>query len=217
MKLQGLYLIADSAQLTEKNSADYIATLIEAGVSMVQLRDKKHRTDTTGIANQKYHLARIIQAQCRIHNIPFIVNDDVSLAMEIGADGVHLGQDDMTAQAARRYLGANKYIGISCYASKQRALQAQQDGADYVAFGALFNSPTKPQAQCLGRSVEQSLQVLEELSSGIHVPICAIGGITPDKTKRVLACGVQMIAVASGILQVADSLQAVTQYQAGWR
>ena len=215
MKLQGLYLIADTAQLTEKNVGEYIAALIETGVSIVQLRDKKHGMDKSG-TKEKRRLARTIQAQCRIYNIPFIVNDDVVLAKAIDADGVHLGQDDMDVQEARRYLGHNKYIGVSCYASIQRALQAQRSGADYVAFGAIFRSTTKPQARCLGLSVNQSLQALKKLSTGINVPICAIGGITPDQSKEVLGCGVQMIAVAAGILKAAKPLQAVKQYRAAW-
>ncbi|MBC6414408.1 MAG: thiamine phosphate synthase [Chromatiales bacterium] len=216
MKLEGLYLIADSTQLTETNTGDYIADLIEAGVSIVQLRDKNHHAAAGNMRSRRYRLARIIQAKCRIYNIPFIINDDVSLALEIDADGVHLGQDDMAVRKARQYLGADKYIGVSCYASKQRALQAQQDGADYVAFGALFNSPTKPQAQCLGSSVEQSLKVLQQLSGGINVPICSIGGITPDKAKLVLRHGAQIIAVASGILKAVDARQAIRQYRTAW-
>lgn len=216
MKLQGLYLIADTAQLTEKNVGEHIAALIETGVSIVQLRDKRHCTDKPDIIKGKRQLARTIQAQCRIYNIPFIVNDDVVLAKAIDADGVHLGQGDMDVQEARRYLGPNKYIGVSCYASMQRALQAQRSGADYVAFGTIFRSATKPQARCLGSSVNQSLQALKKLSTGINVPICAIGGITPVQSKKVLGCGVQMIAVAAGILMAANPLQAVKHYRAAW-
>ena len=216
MKLHGLYLIADSTWLTETNRGDYIASLIEAGVSVIQLRAKNNYANSRAMLDKRYRLARTIQAQCSMHSIPFIVNDDVSLAVEIDADGVHLGKDDMDVRRARQYLGAHKYIGVSCYASKQRAEQAQQDGADYVAFGALFHSITKPQAACLGSSIEQSLKTLEKLSGGIDVPVCAIGGITPDTTKQVLECGVQIIAVASGILQAADPLHAIQQYRAAW-
>ena len=216
MKLQGLYLIADAVQLTEKNVGEHIAALIEAGVSIVQLRDKRHCMDKPAAIKERHRLARTIQAQCRIYDIPFIVNDDVVLAKTIDADGVHLGQGDMDVQEARRYLGHNKYIGVSCYASIQRALQAQRSGADYVAFGTIVRSATKPQAQCLGSSVNQSLQVLKKLSMGINVPICAVGGITPEQSKKVLGCGVRMIAVAAGILKAAKPLQAVKQYRAAW-
>ena len=216
MKLQGLYLIADTAQLVETNIDKQIASLIEAGVSMVQFRDKTHRTDEHHAANKRYRLVRTIQAQCKIHNIPFIINDDVSLAIAADADGVHLGQDDMSVLEARQLLGSNKYIGVSCYASATRALQAQQNGADYVAFGAVFNSLTKPQAQCLGSSIEKSLRTLEKLSAGINAPVCAIGGIAPDKATQVLRCGVQMVAVASGILTATNPQQAVKRYCAAW-
>ena len=208
MKLQGLYLIADTAQLVEKNIDDYIASMIEAGVSMIQFRDKAY--DAT---NERKQLAQAIQAQCRDYNIPFIINDDVVLAVAIDADGVHLGKDDIDVSEARRCLGANKYIGVSCYASAARAKRAQRDGADYVAFGAVFKSITKPQAPCLGSSTEQSLQTLKELTAGINIPVCAIGGITLNNAKQVIECGVQLIAVASSILMATDPLQAVKRYQ----
>ena len=212
MKLQGLYLIADTAQLIEKNTDTRIASLIEAGVSMIQFRDKTHPVDE----HKKHRLARTIQAQCRSYDIPFIVNDDVSLAMAMDADGVHLGKNDMDMQEARQRLGPDKYIGVSCYASASRALQAQQNGADYVAFGAVFNSSTKPQAEHLASSTKKSLCMLEKLSKGINIPICAIGGITPDNAKQVLGCGVQIIAVASGILKAVNSRQAVEHYRYAW-
>ena len=216
MKLGGLYLIADTAQLVEKNIDKHIASLIEAGVSMIQFRNKTYHTDEHQALQGAHHLAQTIQAQCRIYDIPFIVNDDVSLATAINADGVHLGKDDMGVREARQRLGANKYIGVSCYASALRALQAQQNGADYVAFGAVFNSATKPQAETLSASTEESLCALEKLSKGIDIPICAIGGITPNQAKRVLECGVQMIAVASGILKAGDPCQAVEHYCHAW-
>lgn len=213
MKLQGLYLIADTAQLANDNIGDYIASLIKAGVSVVQFRDKTHIYHQRD-ADYKKQLARTIQTQCRTYHIPFIVNDDVALAVELDADGVHLGQHDMPIGEARQRLGDSKYIGASCQASAARAIQAQQDGADYVAFGAVFTSPTKPQAQRLGASDEESLQVLQAISRGIKVPICAIGGITPNNVKQVVECGVQMIAVASGISAAVDPIQTVTRYNA---
>ena len=216
MKLKGLYLIADAAQLTEKNMDKQIFSLIEAGVSMIQFRNKTLYTNEHEALKKTHRLAQTIQAQCHIYDIPFIVNDDVSLATAINADGVHLGKDDMNVQEARQRLGSNKYIGVSCYASASLALQAQQNGADYVAFGAVFNSVTKPKAEPLSASTEESLCALEKLSKGIDIPICAIGGITPNQAKRVLECGVQMIAVASGILKAGDPCQAVEHYCHAW-
>lgn len=216
MRLEGLYLIADTTQLVKKNINNYIASLIEAGVSMIQFRDKTHCADKHHTADKKHRLAQVIQAQCQIYDIPFIINNDISLAMAIDADGVHLGRDDMRIQEARQLLGPNKCIGASCYASLARALQAQRNGADYIAFGAVFNSPTKPQAQCLGSSAEESLRTLEKLNAEIDIPVCAIGGITPDKTRQVLRCGVQMIAVASGILAATNPRQAVKRYSSAW-
>ncbi len=216
MKLEGLYLIADTTQLIEKNMDKHIASLIEAGVSMIQFRDKTRRTYEHEAIQKTHRLARAIQAQCQIYNIPFIVNDDVSLAIAINADGVHLGKNDMDMAEARQRLGPNKYIGVSCYACASRALQAQQNGADYVAFGAVFSSITKPQAERLGSSIEESLRVLEKLSIGIDIPICAIGGITPDKAKQVIGCGVQIVAVASGILKAVNPCQAVEHYRRAW-
>ena len=216
MKLEGLYLIADKAQLIEKNIDKHIASLIEAGVSMIQFRNKTHHTNEHQALQGVHRLAQKIQAQCRIYDIPFIVNDDVSLATAINADGVHLGRDDMDVREARQRLGANKYIGVSCYASALRALQAQKNGADYVAFGAVFNSTTKPQAETLSASTNESLCTLKKLSGGIDIPVCAIGGITPNQAKQVIGCGVQIIAVASGILKAVNPRQAVGHYCRAW-
>src|SRR6185312_14152545 len=110
---------------------------------------------------------------CDTHAVPLIVNDDVALAFAVGAAGVHLGRDDDDVAAARAALGAGAIIGVSCYDSLERARAAAAAGADYVAFGAFFPSPTKPQA------VRASLDLLRQ-SATLGVPRVAIGGITPD-------------------------------------
>ena len=216
MNLKGLYLIADTGLLARHNPtadlARLIESLIQAGVSIVQLRDKSSLHNPT---DKKYQLATTLLGVCRSYQVPFLVNDDVALAIEIGADGVHLGEIDMPIRTARQQLGADKYIGASCYASTQRAHDAAEQGADYVAFGSVYASTTKAQATQLchaGDSKQSAVEQLRQLSRASALPVCAIGGITPDNAKAVVDCGVQMIAVASGILAKPNPQQATRLY-----
>lgn len=213
MNLKGLYLIADTSLLARHNPiAELIESLIQAGVSIVQLRDKSNPRKSS---DKKYQLATTLLTVCRTHKVPFLVNDDVALAIEIGADGVHLGETDMPIRTARQQLGANQYIGASCYASAKRAHDAAQQGANYVAFGSVYASTTKAQATQLGDaggSNQSALEQLRQLSRASALPVCAIGGITPAKAKAVINCGVQMIAVASGILADSNPQQATRLY-----
>jgi len=128
---------------------------------------------------------------CHRHGVVLIVNDDIALAQL--ADGVHLGKDDGDIAHARQRLGPDKIIGVSCYNSLPAALQAQQAGADYVAFGSVFISSTKPQAP------RASLELLREAKAQLHIPIVAIGGITLQNAPLAIAAGADAVAVISAV------------------
>lgn len=182
----GVYAITPSGW-EAKRLLSTLELVLRAGVSVVQYRDKKR--DSKELISLAYQVVSL----CHEHNIPCIINDDVELAEKVGADGVHVGRDDGAVSASRSYLGAGKIVGASCYGEKKLAALAIQEGADYVAFGSVFPSATKPQAASIG------IECLTHLCSGIAVPCVAIGGITADNVCQVYTAGAYAIAVISSI------------------
>lgn len=195
-----LYLIADAAYLSPVAQTQIIRSLIESGVGIVQFRDK------TSSFGDKLRRAEKLQTLCAGLKVPLLINDDVGIAHTIGAAGVHLGRQDMSINRARTILGEDAIIGASCYNSLDYAQQACRDGADYVAFGAIYNSPTKPDAALI------TLNTLRYYTEQIAKPVCAIGGISAQHATAVFDCGVAMIAAAAGILAHANPASAVRQY-----
>lgn len=198
--IHGLYAIADCAYLTPQTLVTQVGAAIEGGARMVQYRDK-HSPPATRLAN-----ALALVALCRAHAVPLIVNDDAQLALESGAAGVHLGRDDTDMQAARRLLGDAAIIGVSCYNDGARAQRAENEGADYVAFGRFFPSRTKPQAVTAG------LDLLHLARHALHVPVVAIGGITPENGASLVAAGAHALAVIEGLWGQADVRAAAARY-----
>ncbi|NBW76637.1 MAG: thiamine phosphate synthase [Sphingomonadaceae bacterium] len=152
-------------------------------------------------------LAAPLQAICAERDVAFIVNDSISLAKRIGADGVHLGQDDGTVEEARERLGREAQIGVTCHDSRHLAMEAGEAGADYVAFGAFFPSTTKDVKHHVG------LDVLELWQLTMEIPCVAIGGITPENCAPVIAAGADFIAV-SGAVWNGDEAAAVRAFTA---
>ncbi len=189
---RGLYLLADAAVVPRARLEAAVAAALAGGACMVQYRDKA-ADDATRRA-----LAARLRALCARHGVPFIVNDDPALARAVGADGVHLGRDDPAPAAARALLGPGAVIGASCYNAPALAEAAVAAGADYVAFGSVFPSPTKPEA------VRAPLTLIGEARARLGVPVCAIGGITPDNAAAVAAAGADLLAAASGVLAAPD-------------
>jgi thiamine-phosphate pyrophosphorylase len=141
-------------------------------------------------------LAEPLQAICAAHDVAFIVNDSVSLAKRLKADGVHLGQDDGSPREAREELGREAQIGVTCHASRHRAMEAGEAGADYVAFGAFYPSTTKDK----GPDAEvPDLELLEWWASIFEIPCVAIGGITPDNCGPLVAAGADFLAVSGAV------------------
>ncbi|GAA4651222.1 thiamine phosphate synthase [Kistimonas scapharcae] len=196
-RLSGLYGITDSVLMPNDNALlTCVESALQGGMTILQYRDKS--TDN----EKRLHQARMLKELCHNYQVPLIINDDVALAAACGADGVHLGADDDTVSGARNHLGDNVIIGISCYGSLERALVMQSRGADYVAFGACFPSPTKPEA-----AVDVKPGLLAEACQTLNVPIVAIGGITLDNAPDIISQGVNMVAVISDLFS-ADNIEA---------
>ena len=190
---RGLYLITpDVSSLAELRAA---VEPVLAFAVMIQLRCKSNQSATRRAQAQWLRTATVARS------IPLIVNDDVELGLAVAAEGVHLGREDGSIQAARLALGDQAIIGASCYDDFALAERAWQDGADYVAFGAVFPSPTKPDAACAPLSLFQRAR-----DADMHS--VAIGGITPETIGSVVAAGADMTAVISGIYEAVDPQRA---------
>jgi len=187
----GIYAITPETADTERLLTQVEAALT-GGVAAVQYRDK------SGDVARRHEQASELVALCRRFKVPLIVNDDLRLADLCDADGVHLGRDDGSLREARIILGKDKFIGASCYQSLDLALAAQTAGADYVAFGSFFPSPTKPAA------ARASLDLLHAAAPAIHLPIVAIGGITLDNAPALIDAGADSLAVLSSLFDVPD-------------
>lgn len=200
--LHGLYAIIDHVGKThEQFVADAEAALL-GGATIVQYRNRH-----AGVEDRQKNAAALATL-CRERGAMFIVNDDVELAQQTNANGVHLGINDMGLEAARAYLGSGKIIGVSCYANIARASHAQQLGADYVAFGRFFPSLSKPDA------TPASIEVLREARKHIQLPIAAIGGITAENGMLLIHAGADMLAVIHGIFGQEDILLAARRITA---
>lgn len=187
----GLYAITPETADTEQLLTQVEAALT-GGVAAVQYRDK------SGDVARRHEQASELVMLCRQFGVPLIVNDDQRLADLCDADGVHLGRDDGSVREARIILGKGKIIGASCYQDLAQAHAAEAAGADYVAFGSFFTSPTKPQA------ARADVALLHEAARALRLPIVAIGGITPANAPPLLDAGADSLAVLSALFDAAD-------------
>ena len=197
MKLRGLYGITPDATDIESLSRK-VEQALAGGVVALQYRNKLLARDKR--LAQAHRLAALAQG----YGVPFIVNDDVEIALAVGANGAHLGKDDADLRAARQRL-AGKILGASCYDRIELARAALAAGADYVAFGAVFPSPTKPAA------VRAPLSLFGEAKS-LGVPLAAIGGVTLENAPQLLAAGADLLAVISDLFDAADVAARARQY-----
>ena len=170
---------------------------MQGGARIIQYRDKTRAQD------QRLLQAQALRQLCSQYKAILIINDDVALAKRVQADGVHLGLDDLSISQARAELGNQAIIGASCYNRFDLAQSAAAEGADYLAFGAFFASPTKPRAANAELALLQRAQTL-------NLPICAIGGITPDNAVPLLTAGADMLAVISAVFG-ADEIRSAAQ------
>ena len=186
--LHGLYAITDGPR---DDLLDVCAAALSGGAAILQYRDK------TTAPPRRLQEARALQALCASRRVPLIVNDDIELALAVGAAGVHIGEDDASIAQARARLGTGAIIGVSCYDSLERARQFAAAGADYLAFGAFFPSPTKPHARVA------TPRVLREAKS-LGPPLVAIGGINADNARALIDAGADMLALISALFGARD-------------
>ena len=182
---RGLYAVTADGHPDSDTLVTAVRAAIAGGAAVIQYRCKS--------ARERSRTAGLLLAECRGAGVPLIINDDVELALAIGADGVHLGKDDGEVAETRTRLGAQAIVGVSCYDSLDRALQAQYQGASYVAFGRFFPSRSKPHAACA------RLETLVEARRLISVPIVAIGGITPENGGPLIDAGASVLAVIDSV------------------
>ncbi|MBI2319179.1 MAG: thiamine phosphate synthase [Betaproteobacteria bacterium] len=190
-RIRGLYAItpekADTGELLAK-----VRLALAGGTRLVQYRSK------LADRSLRFAQARQLLALCRSASATLIVNDDIECALEVGADGAHIGREDGEPFAARSRLGPGMLLGVSCYERLELALAAEAAGADYVAFGSVFASPTKPGA------VRAGLALFSQARTRVQVPIVAIGGITAENAASVVAAGADALAVLSAVFEAAD-------------
>lgn len=196
---RGLYAITDSKLLSPEHLIQAVAQAIQGGAVMIQYRDKGED------AARRLWEAQDLANLCRSLGVPLIINDDVELAAQAMADGVHLGRDDGNVAIARSVLGEQAIIGVSCYNELDLALAAEADGADYVAFGSFYSSSVKPNA------VRASTALLAEAKARLSVPVVAIGGINSDNGVPLVAAGADMLAVINAVFGQADVASAAAQ------
>jgi len=201
--IAGLYVLtpelADTASLVAR-----VSCAIAGDAAVVQYRNK------LGSAAVRREQALALRALCRARNVTFIVNDDVGLARDVAADGVHLGRDDGELAAARQQLGADAIIGASCYDSLETGRRALLAGASYLAFGSFFASRVKPQA------VRAPLSLLSLAKSRWSVPVVAIGGITATSAPALVQAGADAVAVISAVFDAPDIAVAAAAFRAAF-
>jgi len=197
--IQGVYAITDPGLLSDNILYDRVSQAIDAGISVLQYRNKTASYDLQQQQSEK------LNNLCKKNQVLFIINDSIQLAKQISADGVHLGKEDNNISHAREELGEKAIIGISCYNQLPRAIEAQQQGADYIALGRFFPSKTKPHA------IAADPQIITQAKQKISIPIVAIGGITAENASTVINAGADSIAVINGIFAQKNVFNAVEE------
>ena len=185
--LRGLYAITQTKNKTADIIINEVIAAIKGGAVVVQFRDKEP-LDAIYLADQ---LVKV----CHEYKVPLLINDDIELAIKVGADGVHIGREDGAISEARDRLGADAIIGVSCYNFVEQAFDAQEQGATYVAFGRFFPSSSKPLA------APAELDTLRKAKFLLDIPIVAIGGILPENGGPLLTAGADLLAVIGGLFE----------------
>jgi thiamine-phosphate pyrophosphorylase len=186
-----LYAVTDRSWLNGASLYEQVEQAIAGGITFLQLREKELEEEAF------YTEALEIQALCKKKQIPFIINDNVKLAKRIGADGVHVGQDDMAACNARKLLGDDKIIGVSAH-SVEEALLAEKNGADYLGVGAAFSTNSKQDANHI------SHKTICDICAAVSIPVVAIGGINETNVGELAGCGICGVAVISAVFAKTD-------------
>ena len=181
-----LYAVTDRAWTGEKTLLEQVKEALDGGITFLQLREKE-------LGEEEFlREAEDMKTLAAAYHVPFIINDNVELALAIGADGVHVGQEDMEAGKVREKLGPDKIIGVSAH-SVEEAVKAEKSGADYLGAGAVFSTSTKGDAGAL------SMETLKAICSSVSIPVVAIGGIKEENILSLKGTGVAGAAIVSGI------------------
>lgn len=186
-----LYAVTDRTWLGEETLYEQVEKALQGGATFIQLREKE--------LDEEHFLQEAIeiQALCRRYKVPFVVNDNVQIALDMNADGVHVGQSDMEAGNVRELLGPDKIIGVSAQTVEQ-ALLAQERGADYLGVGAVFPTTSKDDA------AEVSKETLKDICEAVDIPVVAIGGINQNNVLELQGSGIAGVAVISAIFAQKD-------------
>lgn len=198
-EISGLYAITPDLENTN-DLLNKVQQALEGRVQLIQYRNK--------LANEilRRKQAKLLLQLCREYGIPLIINDHLDLAIEIDADGLHVGQDDISVTKARNQFGQDKIIGASCYNNLDLAVQAEKKGADYVAFGAFFSSLTKP------NTISVTMDLVDQAKKKISLPIVAIGGIKLANARTVIQGGCAAVAVCNDLFHTENIKATATQY-----
>lgn len=186
-QLKGLYVLTDATLTPTESMLEQVERVLKSGVKVIQYRDK-YASDEEA---EKQCIR--LQALCDVYEAIFIIDDRLEIAYRINADGLHVGEDDVSYEEARARLGEDKIIGVSCYGDLERAKKYANLGADYVAFGAFFPSPTKPHAKMVAP------EILKMAKEQLSVPICAIGGINAENIEQLSCYDIAMYSLISAV------------------
>ncbi len=196
-----LYAVTDRHWLDKRSLKEVVKESLDGGVTFVQLREKTLEDD------KFLEEAKELKQLCKEYNVPFVINDNVDIAIAMDADGVHVGQSDMEAGNVREKLGPDKIIGVSAQTVEQAVL-AEQRGADYLGVGAVFPTGSKDDA------VEVSHETLKAICEAVSIPVIAIGGISVGNVKEIAGSGIVGIAVISAIYAAKDIKKATEDLKA---
>ncbi len=197
-KAMCLYAVTDSMWLGNRTLPEVVKEALEGGATFLQIREKNL------VYPEFVKLATEVKAVTDAYHIPYVVDDDVELAKEIDADGVHIGQSDLALVEARRVLGSDKIIGVSAH-SVAEAIEAERNGADYLGVGSVFTTSTKLDAEAVSKAT------LKEICEAVSIPVVAIGGIQKDNMLQLKGTKVDGVAVVSAIFAAPDIRQAAKE------
>lgn len=189
-----LYAVTDRRWANKQSLKEQIELSLKGGVTFLQLREKN-------LSEEEFlKEAKEIKSLAKEYKVPFIINDNVDVAMKVDADGVHVGQDDRDAKEVRKIIGKNKILGVSAQTIKQ-AIKAEKDGADYIGVGAVFPTGTKKDAENL------SIEILKKICQSVTIPVVAIGGITKENILKLKGSNIAGVALVSAIFASKDIKQ----------
>ena len=186
-----VYLVTDHRNKTDEEFLNIIEEAIKGGTSIVQLREK------TASTKDFYQLALKVKEITSKYDVPLLINDRIDIALAVDSEGVHIGQDDMPADIARKIIGEDKILGVSA-STVEEAKKAQEDGADYIGSGAVFPTATKDDADSVSK------EELKEIVDSIDIPVVAIGGINRTNIDELTGTGVDGVALVSAIFAAED-------------